>query len=100
MESNTGTGVLHFIFEPDSEPTKLLYHPKQKPRREGGRAQKDKYLPPSTFTGQLKKSRHLGFGVFKDIWSMIHINPDYTMNIGVSSYIRLKLLRCDKPRPF
>jgi hypothetical protein len=31
----------------------------------------DKHLPPSTFTGQFfKKSRHLGLGVFIDIWSM------------------------------
>jgi hypothetical protein len=30
-------------------------------------------MPPNTFTGQFsifKKCRHLGFGVFTDIWSM------------------------------
>ncbi len=33
--------------------------------------QTDKHPPPSTFTGHfLKKSRHLGFGVCIDIWSM------------------------------
>ncbi len=32
--------------------------------------QTDKLLPPSTFTGQLKKSRHLGFDVCIDIWPM------------------------------
>jgi hypothetical protein len=36
---------------PEAEPTKLLFHPKQKP--EGGGPQTDKHLPPSTFTGQL-----------------------------------------------
>ncbi len=29
----------------------------------------DKHLPPSTLS--FKKSRHLGFGVFIDIWSMV-----------------------------
>ncbi len=33
--------------------------------------QADKHLPPSTLTDSIfKKSRHLGFGVFIDIWSM------------------------------
>jgi hypothetical protein len=33
--------------------------------------QTDKHLPPSSFIGLFfKKSRHLGFGVFLDIWSM------------------------------
>jgi hypothetical protein len=34
--------------------------------------QTDKHLLPSTFTGQsiVKESRHLGFDVFIDIWSM------------------------------
>ncbi len=36
---------------PDWEPTKLLDHPKQKPRR-GGAPQTDKHLSQSTFTGQ------------------------------------------------
>jgi hypothetical protein len=29
------TGVIHYVFD-QIEPTKLLYHPKQKPRRGGG----------------------------------------------------------------
>ena len=33
--------------------------------------QVDEQLPPSTFTGQFKKSRCLGFGVFLDIWSVV-----------------------------
>ncbi len=34
--------------------------------------QTDKHLPSSTFAGQFfKKIRHLGFGVFVDIWSMM-----------------------------
>ncbi len=39
----------------------------------GGRGpQINKHLPPSTITGQFfKKSRHLGFDVFIDIWSMV-----------------------------
>jgi hypothetical protein len=37
----------------------------------GGDGASDKHLPPSTFTSQFfKKSRHLGFGVFIDNWSM------------------------------
>jgi hypothetical protein len=36
---------------PDSEPTKLLHHPKRKPRRGGG-PRTDKHLPQSPFTGQ------------------------------------------------
>jgi hypothetical protein len=32
--------------------------------------QPDKHLPPSTFTGIVKKSQRLGFGVFIDIWSI------------------------------
>ncbi len=35
----------------------------------GGPQQTDRPLPPSTFNG--KKSRHLGCGVFIDIWSMV-----------------------------
>jgi hypothetical protein len=36
-----------------------------------GGPQADKHLPPSTFTCQFfKKNRHLGFGVFIDIWPM------------------------------
>jgi hypothetical protein len=38
--------------------------------------QTDKHLPPSTFTGKfLKRSQHLGFGVFLDIWSMAREHP-------------------------
>ncbi len=49
---------------------KIALPPQTKPRREGGLS----HLPPSPFTGQLfKKSRHLGFGVFIDIWSMVPI---------------------------
>jgi hypothetical protein len=44
---------------PDSEPTKLLYRPKQK-LRSGRGTQTDKLLPPSIFTGQyLRKSDFL-----------------------------------------
>ena len=52
---------------PDSEPTKLLYHPKQKYR--GGHT--DKHLPPSTFTRKFLRKADIGFGFFTDIWSMI-----------------------------
>ncbi len=49
---------------PDSEPTKLLNHPKQK-NYEGREPQTDKHLPPNPFTGQFfMKRRPLGFGVF------------------------------------
>ncbi len=42
---------------PDSEPTKLLDHPKQKPRR-GGPPRTDKHLPQSPFTGKFFRWRH------------------------------------------
>ncbi len=42
---------LTVCFWPDSEATKFLDHPKQKPRRGGG-VQTDKHLPQSPFTGQ------------------------------------------------
>jgi hypothetical protein len=61
----------HLIW-PDSEPTKLLYRPKQKLEgEETSDCQTDEHLPQSTFTGQFLKSRHLGLGVFIDIWSMV-----------------------------
>ncbi len=39
------TGVIHCVFDPDSEPTKLLY-------KEGRGPQTDKHLPPSTVAGK------------------------------------------------
>ncbi len=42
-----------FCVWPDSKPTKLLYHPKQKPRGEG--PQTDKHLPQSSLTGKFFK---------------------------------------------
>jgi hypothetical protein len=47
---------LYSVFDP--EPTKLLCHPKQKPRGEG--PQTDKHLPPSLYKSIFKKSRRLG----------------------------------------
>ncbi len=48
--------------------------------------QTDKHLQPSTFTSQFfKKSRHLGFGVFIDIWSMmlsLHVLRAHTTGIS------------------
>ncbi len=49
---------LTLYFWPDSEPTKLLYHPKQKPRRVGGLRQINT-LPQNPFTGQSFRFRHL-----------------------------------------
>ncbi len=40
---------------PDSEPTKLRYHSKQKPRREGASDSIGKQLPPSTSTGHFSR---------------------------------------------
>ncbi len=61
-----GTGMW-----PDSETTKLLYQPKQKPARGWGLRQIPKHLPPNPFTGQVcKKRRPLGFGVFILNWSI------------------------------
>ncbi len=69
-----GSGCVESIYRihtlcicPDSEPTKLLYHPKQKPRRRWIKTPAAKSLYRSIF----KKSRHFGFGVFIDIWSMV-----------------------------
>jgi hypothetical protein len=46
---------------------KIALTPQTKPRRGEGL----RHLPPNLFTGPFfKKSRHLGFGVFIDIWSM------------------------------
>jgi hypothetical protein len=50
----------------DSEPTKLLYHPKQKPGREGGLIQ-IKTCRQIPLQVNFKFS---GFGVLKAIWSM------------------------------
>ncbi len=54
-----GSGCVESIYRsytlciwPDSKPTKLLYHPKQKTNKEGRGPQTDKHLPPSPFTGQ------------------------------------------------
>jgi hypothetical protein len=67
-----GSGCVESIFRSYTLCTKLLYHPKLKPRRGGGHRQKNtKYLYWSIF----KKRRHLGFGIFIDIWSMmLHSN--------------------------
>jgi hypothetical protein len=43
-------GSLTLCFWPDSEPRKLLYHPKQK-QKEGKGSQTDKHLPQSPCTG-------------------------------------------------
>ncbi len=57
---------------PDSEPIKLLYHPRQKPlRRRGLRQINTCRQVPLLYRSIVKKSRHLGFGVFIDIWSMV-----------------------------
>jgi hypothetical protein len=43
---------------PDSEPIKLFYHPKQKPRRGGGH-QTDKHPPPNPFAGKFLRKDDL-----------------------------------------
>ncbi len=55
----------------DSEPTKLLYHPKQILRRGGGLGQINTFHQVPLLVNFFKKSRHLGFGVFIDVWSML-----------------------------
>jgi len=57
------TGVIHAF----SEPTKLLYRPKQKPRR-GGASDRQTPAAKSLFKSIFKKRRPLGFGVFILIW--------------------------------
>jgi hypothetical protein len=54
------TGVIHCVFDqiPDSKPTKLLYHPKQKPRKGGGLRQIKK-LPPNPFTGHFSRKANI-----------------------------------------
>ncbi len=50
---------------------KIVLHPKQ---NLGGEGASDRYTPaanlPVLYWSIFKKSRHLGFGVFVDIWSM------------------------------
>ncbi len=60
---------LYTVYSPDSEPTNLLYHPKQKPMRGGGLRQINNcgQIPLQV---NFKKIRSLGFGVFIVIWSM------------------------------
>jgi hypothetical protein len=41
---------LYIVYQ-DSEPTALLYHPKQKPRRGGG-PESEKHLPPNPYTAK------------------------------------------------
>ncbi len=72
-----GSGCVESIYRsyllciwPDSEPIKLFYHPKQKPRW-GGDLRQIKAWRKVLYRSILKKRRHLGFGVFKVIWSMM-----------------------------
>jgi hypothetical protein len=60
---------------PDSEPTKLLYHPKQNLGGERPQTPASKSL----YWSNLKKSQDLGFGVFIDIWSMV-TRMNYRLN--------------------
>ncbi len=86
-----GSGCVESIYKsytlcnwPDSKPTKLLYHRKQNLGRGGG-PQTDKHLPPSLWS----KSRHLGFGVFIDIWSMHGMNLS---NVGENGQFSTNIL--------
>ncbi len=54
---------LTLCFWPDSEPKKLLHHPKQKPRRGGG-PQTDKHLKQSPFTGQFLRKPTFTIGIY------------------------------------
>ncbi len=49
------TGIIHCLFYQIREPTKLFYHPKQKPRRGGG-LRHNKHMPQSTFSGQFLRN--------------------------------------------
>jgi hypothetical protein len=53
-------------------------------------------LPPSTFTGKFfKKSLHLGFGVFVDIWFMggLHRNAAMARSCSTASFWQFQLLQ-------
>ncbi len=57
--------------------------PPQTKTYEGRGPQTDKHLPPSTFIWLIfNKCRHLGFGVFIDIWSMVCTGYVYLCDPG------------------
>jgi hypothetical protein len=61
------TGVIHFVF--DQIPNlKNCFATPNKPRRRGGLRHRP---PKSVYWSIFKKRRHLGFGVFIVIWSMV-----------------------------
>ncbi len=73
-------------FWPDSEPTKLLYRPKQKPRR-GWRPQTDKHLPQSSFTGQFFHITTFGIAFLLSISLILHLSL-----LSISLILHLALL--------
>ncbi len=76
-----GSGCVECIYRsytlciwPDSEPTKLLYHLKQKPK-EGREPQTDKHLPPSPFKGQFLRKANIWDWILLVIWSFFCFRP-------------------------
>jgi hypothetical protein len=59
------------VFLARFQPSKLLYHPKQKPRRGGGLRKINTCRQIPLNVNFLEK--HLGFGVFIVIWSMVNL---------------------------
>jgi hypothetical protein len=82
------TGVIHCAFD-YSETTKLLSYPKQNQGGEGASAICRQALYWSIF----KKSRHLGFDVFIDIWSMFRVNKKANITKNLKS-VFLSLRKC------
>ncbi len=90
------TGLIHCVFDQIPIPTKLLYHLQTKPERGGVL----RHLPPSPCTVNFfRKSRHLGFGDFINIWSMMQGQRDFsrfslltTKNIETCTVLFLALI--------
>jgi hypothetical protein len=78
------TGVIHRVFGQILNLQNCFTTPNKNLGGDRG-PQTDKHLPPSTFTDQ---SRHLGFGVFIDIWSMDRYNAKNISKDTVYIYLR------------
>jgi hypothetical protein len=74
--------VIHCAFD---QTYKMAYHPKQKPRRGVGLRQINTYAAKYLYWSIFKKSRHLGFGVFIDIWSLVPPNAGAALCFDIYS---------------
>ncbi len=75
---------------PDSEPTKLPDHPKQKPRRGGGLRQINTWGP---FLGQFFRWRHFCFGVCTVNYSMMWLLSKRARS-ACKGFLKTELMTC------